>query len=253
MRITFLGTGTSHGIPVIGCNCGVCTSSDPRNARMRSSVLIEEGSCSYIIDTGQEFRLQAIRAGIRDVDAVFYTHDHADHLYGIDDLRVFTYHHPLAVYGSAETLNQIRDRFSYIFTSPYQGGGVADLELKSIGQEPLVIDGLTIRAVPIYHGCRLITGYRFASFAYLTDCSGIPESSYELLKGLDLLVIGALRMTGHPTHFSVPQAVEAIERIRPKRALLTHMCHQLEHETLSGLLPEGIEPAYDGLTIELNT
>lgn len=220
---------------------------------MRSSVLIEDDTHSYIIDTGQEFRLQAIRAGIRDVDAIFYTHDHADHIYGIDDLRVFTYHHPLDVYGSEETLMQIRQRFFYMFTSTYPGGGVANLELKRIGEEPLDLEGLAVSAVPIYHGCRLITGYRFASFAYLTDCSGIPESSYELLEGLDLLVIGALRMTGHPTHFSVPQAVEAIERIGPKRALLTHMCHQLEHQALCELLPEGIEPAYDGLVVELDS
>ena len=251
MRVTCLGTGTSHGIPVIGCRCAVCTSADPRNTRTRSSVMIEHGDHRFVVDTGQEFRLQAIREAVTSLDAVFYTHDHADHLFGIDDLRVFSRDEPLPVYGAEDVLGQIRTRFSYIFASEIPGGGVPSLDLRILGDEGIVIDGLPILPVPIFHGKRVIYGYRFGSFAYLTDCSGIPESSYPLLAGLDVLVIGALRHEPHPTHYSVKEAVGAIRRIAPGGAYLTHMCHNLEHAALELELPEGISPAYDGMHIEI--
>lgn len=251
MHITFLGTGTSHGIPVIGCECPVCTSDDPHNNRMRSSILIEHEGFSCVVDTGQEFRIQAIRAHITHLDAVFYTHDHADHLHGIDDLRVFSRSSALPVYGSADLLEQIHRRFAYIFSAPVKGGGVPSLDLRSVDERGVDIGGLRVQAVPIYHGRRLIYGYRFGNAAYLTDCSSIPDSSMDLLRSLDVLIIGALRYYPHPTHFSVGQAVEAIKKIGPKRGYLTHMSHQLEHGELSAALPESIQPAYDGLRLTL--
>jgi phosphoribosyl 1,2-cyclic phosphate phosphodiesterase len=251
MEVTFLGTGTSHGIPVIGCDCPVCTSADPHNNRMRSSLLIRHRGLSWVIDTGQEFRLQAIRAGLQQLDAVFYTHDHADHMFGIDDLRIFSCRRSLPVYGAQETLLQIRKRFAYIFASPIPGGGVPSLELIPIDEHGLSIDGLQIQPVPIYHGTRLINGYRFGPMAYLTDCSGIPESSLPLLEGLEMLVVGALREREHPTHFSIGQAVDMIQRIAPVQGYLTHMCHEIDHESLSGRLPPNIAPAYDGLCVNL--
>jgi phosphoribosyl 1,2-cyclic phosphate phosphodiesterase len=175
-KLTFLGTGTSHGIPVIGCRCPVCTSRDPKNNRTRASLLVEHHNSTFLIDTGQEFRIQAVRAGISHLDAVFYTHDHADHLYGIDDLRIFTRHQPLPVYGAEDTLDQIKHRFAYIFSGNLPGGGVPSLELNVIKNEGIVIDGLSIIPVPIYHGKRIIYGYRFGDAAYLTDCSGIPAA-----------------------------------------------------------------------------
>lgn len=251
MKVTFLGTGTSHGVPVIGCRCPVCTSGDPKNNRMRASVLVESEHISFVIDTGPEFRIQAIRAGLQTLDAALYTHDHADHLYGIDDLRVFTWKGSLPVYGSTPTLEQIKSRFAYIFGHDLPGGGVPSLTLHPLDGDGVHLGGMTVTPVPIYHGKQTIFGYRFGSFAYLTDCSGIPPESLPLLEGLDVLVVGALRYQRHPTHFSVSQAVEAIEMIRPKRGYLTHMCHKLEHHELSSQLPEGIEPAWDGLEIIL--
>lgn len=250
--LTFLGTGTSHGVPVIGCSCPVCRSKDPKNNRMRASVLIEHKDHSYLIDTGQEFRLQAIRAGITGLDAVFYTHDHADHLYGIDDLRALTFGKRLPVYGAPDTLDQVRERFAYIFGENVPGGGVPSLDLRVIKPEGMSLDGLQVTPVPIYHGKRLIYGYRFGSIAYLTDCSGIPEGSYALLEDLEVLVIGALRWRPHATHYSVPEAVGAVKRIAPKQAYLTHMCHVLEHYELDAQLPEHISPAYDGLKISID-
>ncbi len=246
-----MGTGTSHGVPMIGCDCSVCTSSDPRNNRMRSSIMIEHEEAVYVIDTGQEFRLQALRARIKHLDAVFYTHDHADHIYGIDDLRVFSAHSPLPVYGAAALLMQIKKRFSYIFTSSHPGGGVPTLDLRPIDEKGCTFGNLFVQAIPIYHGRQVIYGYRFGDMAYLTDCSGIPQSSLKLLQGLDVLIIGALRYSAHPTHFSVSDAVATIESLQPKRGYLTHMCHQLDHEALRAILPEGIEPAYDGLQVTL--
>ncbi len=211
-------------------------------------MITHEGK-NYIIDTGQDFRTQALAVGLKSLDAVFYTHDHADHLLGIDDLRVFTKEVSMPVYGSPVILNQIRQRFSYMFRTDMPGGGVASLDLRMITSKGISLDGLSIRPIPIWHGEKLINGYRIGDTAYLTDCSGIPKTSLSLLQGLDTLIIGALRYTSHPTHFSVSEAVDVIKKVAPRRAYLTHMCHNLEHDRLLADLPESIEPAFDGLQI----
>lgn len=253
MRVTFLGTGTSHGIPMIGCSCSVCTSKQVKNTRYRSSLLIEDDTAEtrVVIDTGPEFRLQALQYAIDRLDAVFYTHDHADHLNGLDDLRVFSWHAPLAVYGNFLTLESIQSRFPYIFHGPKFGGGIPDLTLHTMPAESVAIKQLLIQAVPIQHGCRTILGYRIGNLAYLTDCSGISDQSYALLEGVEVVIIGALRFTPHPTHFSVDQAVAAARKIGAAKTYITHICHDMDHEKLASYLPAGMEPAYDGLVLEI--
>lgn len=249
MKLTFLGTGTSHGVPVIACSCPVCTSVDPRNVRTRSSVLLDDGRKIVVIDTGPDFRAQMLRERIDHLDAVIFTHDHADHLNGIDDLRVFTWHKRLPVYAATEVLEEIGNRFSYIFSSRVPGGGKPNLDVHSLSSEGIVIGDMHIVPVPIFHGSRLIHGYRIGSLAYLTDCSGIPEESFAMLSGVKILVVGALRYRPHPTHFSVSQAVEAAQRIGAEITYLTHICHDLDHSVLEKELPEGVFPAYDGLSL----
>ncbi len=251
MRVTFLGTGTSHGIPVIACSCRVCSSKNPKNQRWRSSVLIESGSDSAVIDTPQEFRLQALRSGITSLTSVCYTHAHADHIFGIDDLRVFSKEKKLQVYGDEETISVIAETFGYIFSGRNSGGGIPSLELHNIAEKAPYIGEHRVMHIPVQHGCRTITGYRVGPFGYITDCSGLPEQSIEMLKGLDVLVIGALRYRTHPTHWNVQQALEMAETLSPRLAYFTHMCHDIDHDQLESMLPDGISPAYDGLTLEL--
>ncbi len=233
---------------MIGCTCSVCRSADPRNSRTRSSILVRQEETAVVIDTGPDFRFQALRARLARLDAVIITHDHADHLNGIDDLRVFTWHQALPFYSSAEVADEVRSRFPYIFRRDAPGGGIPNLLMRDADPEGVQVGNLRIVPVPIYHGCRVINGYRIGSAAYLTDCSGIPESSYKLLEDLELLVIGALRYRPHPTHFSVAQAAAAAGRIGAERTYLTHMCHDLDHAVLAEELPQGIFPAYDGLS-----
>ncbi len=252
MKIRVLGSGTSSGVPVIGCNCPVCTSGNPKNKRSRASVLIEVNEHIILIDTATEFRLQAVAAGIRRVDAILFTHAHADHVHGLDDLRPLSHRKAIEVYADAQTRTEIENRFSYIFAPPGQGGGVPQIRMHTIGQEHLQISNITVQPVPVFHGSLPILGYRIGPFAYITDCSSIPEKSYELLRDLDVLVIDALRYRPHPTHFSIDEALNVIERISPRRAYLTHLCHNVEHEELSKELPEGVQPAYDGLEIQLD-
>ncbi|MFA6688182.1 MAG: MBL fold metallo-hydrolase [Sphaerochaetaceae bacterium] len=248
--VTFLGTGTSHGVPVIGCSCPVCTSSDPRDQRYRSSILIQTEGRDILVDTGPEFRLQAIRAGIKRLDAVLYTHDHADHLHGIDDLRVFTHVATLPVYGNRRLVDCIADRFGYVLGRCEFAGGLPHVETHLFeGSEPMDIAGVEVQPVPIRHGDLTINGYRIGPFAYLTDCSGIPEASWGLLEDLDILVIGALRRAPHPTHFSIGQAVEAALRVGARQTYLTHLSHDELHGTLEASLPDSVHVAYDTLHV----
>ena len=267
MRLTFLGTGTSHGIPVIGCACAVCKSGNQKNKRTRASVWIESGTASILIDTATEFRLQAVREGISKVDCVFLTHSHADHIHGIDDLRPLSRYNPIPVYGNPETISDVKKRFSYINADEGSGGGKPRLEFNEIKDEELTVqtgpaDGnpghgsnkntenrIIIRPVKIKHGNDDILGYRIGNLAYLTDCSYIPPESFEVLEGVEILIIDALRYKPHPTHFSVDQALEMIEKTGCREAYLTHMCHNIEHEALEKELPLHVRPAWDGLKI----
>lgn len=251
MKIRVLGSGTSNGVPVVGCDCPVCMSSDPRNNRTRASVLVTHDDTSILIDTATEFRIQACRGGIRRLDAVFFTHAHADHLHGLDDIRPLTYERPLNLYASPATVEEIKYRFSYIFQSQKLGGGIPRVRLNAIGTDPIRCGSLEVLPVPVLHGMLPINGFRIGPFAYLTDCNNIPSRSYALLKDLDLLIIDALRYRKHPTHFSIDQAVDEIAKIAPRRAFLTHMCHDVEYHELASILPEGIAPAYDGLEMEI--
>lgn len=252
MRLTFLGTGTSHGIPALGCDCAVCRSKNKKNKRGRASLLVRTRGRAILIDTATELRIQALREGIRSIDAVLYTHTHADHLHGIDDLRSFSYEKTIPVYGSPQCLDEIRRRFPYIFEPLKQvGGGIPHLHLNPVEAGNFSIHGIPVTAIPIKHGELDIYGYRIGGMAYLTDCSRIPESSRALLEDLDILIIGALRFTPHPTHFSISQAVEEIRRIAPRKAVLTHFSHEVEHRAIKKELPPGIAPSYDGLTLRL--
>jgi phosphoribosyl 1,2-cyclic phosphate phosphodiesterase len=251
MIITMLGTGTSHGIPVAGCTCPVCLSEKKENKRYRCSLWIRNEDSSVLIDTAPEFRLQAVRAGIRSLDGVLITHSHADHLHGIDDLRAFCWKKTIPMGAQDLVCGEIKERFPYLFQPPAQeGGGLPQRELRTLPPGELIRFGsLDFQPVPVMHGKLPVYGYRCGGFAYVTDCSSIPDSSLALLKGLDVLVLGALRFKPHDTHFSIPEALDIIKKISPKRAYLTHICHDVEHFRLKDDLPEGIEPAWDGLEI----
>jgi len=250
--ITCLGTGTSHGIPMINCDCPVCRSSDPRDTRHRCSAQIEYGGRSIIIDTAPEFRLQCLANDVRRVDAILFTHAHADHVFGLDDVRRFSSRQgrPIPCYGSARTLETLRTLF------PYAVEGCDDeyyserprIELNQV-EGPFELFGVQVTPVPLYHGRDVVLGYRIGPIAYCTDCSDIPPASRELLRDLDVLVLDGLRYTPHPTHFNVEQAIEAARQIGAKKTYLTHIAHELMHARLAAELPSGIEPAYDGLRV----
>ncbi|MFB5066508.1 MAG: MBL fold metallo-hydrolase [Candidatus Wallacebacter cryptica] len=250
MKITFLGTGTSHGVPVIGCNCDVCQSKDPRNQRTRSSILIETKGLSLLVDTATEFRLQALRAGISTVDAVLYTHCHADHVFGFDDLRIFSQRSGKAVpfYGNRETIEEMLQVFSYVFRKTQIGGGKPQVEPNAV-DGPFQIKDLTVIPIPIFHGNLPIYGYRIGDMAYITDCSKIPEPSLELLSGLKVLILGVVRYEPHSTHMHVDGALELISKLKPDQAYFTHLSHLLEHGAVNSELPPGVSLAYDGLII----
>ncbi len=252
MRFTFLGTGTSTGVPALGCTCQVCLSQDPRNNRLRSSLLIQENDQSIVIDTGPEFRIQALRAGIRSLKGVLLTHAHADHIHGLDDVRPLTREHPLPVYGSRSTAEAIHRLFPYFFTPPTQGTTVPSLQIVPIEPgEIFTCGGIKIQALDIFHGNLRILGFRIGDLAYLTDCSFIPEITRTQLRGLKVLVLDCLRYRAHPTHFTVDQALKEAREIGAERTFFTHLSHDLDHESFASSLPATMSPAYDGLVIEL--
>jgi len=257
MRLTFLGTGTSFGVPQIGCGCAVCRSTDPRDKRTRSAALIEAGGSRILIDTPPELRLQLIAGGITQVDAVVYTHEHADHTAGIDDLRMFSVRQrgPLPIYGPPETLERLRASFGYIFDDavrPYEGTSKPSLELRALQPGRQVeVAGVPLLPLAFQHGHLRVYGYRFGSLAYITDVKSIPEPERNRLRGLDVLALNALWWRPHPTHLSIPEAVETAQALGARRTYLTHLTHETGHAELAGQLPEGILPAYDGLTVEV--
>lgn len=252
ITVTFLGTGTSHGVPMIGCRCDTCRSSDPRDRRSRPSIAIEmAGGTRLLVDTTPDLRSQALAFGVDRVDAILFTHCHADHVMGLDDVRRFNVLQDAVIpcYGDARTMREIRRTFAYIFESPDPGGGVPRIHLSTI-DGPFPVAGHEVVPVPVMHGQRSVLGFRLGGFAYLTDCSAIPDGSWGLLRGLDTLAIDALRHRPHPTHFTVAQAIEVAGRLAPRRTWLTHICHDLPHAATNASLPAGVELAYDGLTIE---
>jgi phosphoribosyl 1,2-cyclic phosphate phosphodiesterase len=253
MKITILGCGTSTGVPVVGCPCNVCVSKDPRNFRTRASLLVEWKGRNFLVDTAPDLHMQALAMKLRRVDAVFYTHGHADHIFGLDELRVFNFIQGgvIPIYGRPETIEQIRRIFDYIWDpgAPL-GGGKPMLETRVLDGKVEVF-GLPVQPVEIWHGQQLITGYVFDRVGYLTDCSGLPEPSRALLQEKELLIVGALRHRPHPTHFHLQAALDLIAELKPRRALLTHLSHSFDYEQTGAELPPGVELAYDGQVIEL--
>lgn len=255
MRVTFLGTGTSVGVPVITCACDVCTSEDPRNDRLRAGLLLEwddDGEPVHVlVDTTTDLRQQALRVSLGRVDAVLYTHHHADHVLGLDELRIFNFVHrmPIPLYGRQETLDAIARTFAYAFGKAR--GGVPRLELHAV-EEPFDLFGVEVVPVAVDHGRMTISAYRVGNFAYITDCSGIPAAAAVALAGVEVLVIDALRRQPHPAHFTLEQALAQIDRIGPKTAYLTHLSHDFDHAALEAELPDSVLVAYDGLVLQVD-
>ena len=252
MRVTILGSGTSHGVPMIGCCCGVCRSPDPRDKRTRSSAAVQMDGTTLLLDTATEMRLQVLRAGITRVDAVLYTHFHADHVSGLDDLKAFNavLADRLPCFGNRSTEASLRERYAYAFAGTPWVGAIPHISF-TVANEPLRFRRLELVPVPLVHGSIMCCGWRIGDFAYLTDTNSIPPASMRLLRGLELLVIDALRFTPHPTHFTIAEAIEIVGELRPKRALLTHLTHEVAHAATSADLPAGVELATDGQVIDL--
>ena len=257
-EFVLMGTGTSTGVPMPGCFCPVCLSDNPRNHRMRSGVLIEAPEGNIVIDTSPELRLQLIREKVRYVHAAVFTHQHADHVMGLDDLRLFGHmldtNIPLLCEERVETV--IRRAFDYAFKPAHpneHAGAVPRFELRRIGLEPFDLLGQRFIPIRLWHGKLPILGFRVGDIAFCTDVSRIPDESWPLLEGLDVLVLNSLRDKPHPTHFNIAESLEAIARIQPKRAFLTHISHWLEHEETNRRLPPGVEMAYDGLRFPITS
>lgn len=253
-ELILLGTGTSHGVPIIGCHCPVCESPNPRNNRTRTGVAVRTPEGTFLIDTSPELRIQLLRERIDVVHAVLYTHSHADHLFGLDDLRLFGYRLKRAIplYCEQTVEQQIRSAYSYAFANfdpTLHYGALPQLELRRIGLEPFELLGVRIQPIRLIHGKLPVLGFRIGNVAFCTDVSFIPEESWPLLEGLDVLVIDALRDEPHETHFGIPQALEAVERVKPRRTYLTHVSHYLDYEATNARLPAGVELSYDGLRI----
>jgi phosphoribosyl 1,2-cyclic phosphate phosphodiesterase len=257
MRLTFLGTGTSFGVPQIGCHCAVCCSDDPRDRRTRSGAVLHAAGSAILIDTPPELRLQLISVGISRIDAVVYTHEHADHINGIDDLRIFSVRErkPLPLYGPEETLERLRASFNYIFDDsvrPYEGTSKPRLTLHAVEPERMIrIAGVEVLPLAFQHGHLRVFGYRFGPLAYITDIKEIPAAQRERLQGLDVLVLNALWWRPHPTHLSISEAVQTAQELGARRTYLTHLTHETGHTELEAQLPQGVFPAYDGLTVEV--
>lgn len=252
MRIQVLGSGTSAGIPTIGCRCAVCHSTDPRDNRLRPSIAVHYGGQTIVIDTTPDFRAQALRFQITRVDAVLFTHAHADHIMGLDDLRPFNFHQggEIPIYAAAETMETIQRVFSYIFSHEPSESWIPRLSPRVFSERaPIELTGFTALPLRLNHGRGTAFGFRIGPFAYLTDHSDIPEESQAELTGLEVLFLDALRHKPHPTHSTVQRSLQHVEKLKPKRAFFTHISHDLAHERTESLLPENVRLAYDGLEI----
>ena len=254
MRVTFLGSGTSTGVPVVGCRCRVCTSPDPRDQRLRQSVKIEAGDKYFLIDTSPDLRLQLLRHPIPRLDFVLFTHSHSDHLMGLDDIRPFNFRQrePVHAFANAMTARAIRRAFSYIWDMSTQiGGGKPQLELHEV-DETFTHEGIEITPIPVEHGDWTILGFRLGRFAYITDTNGIPPASMQLLEGVEILALDGLRPAPrHPTHFVIDEAVACAQRIGARETWLIHLTHEVLHAEIDARLPEGIRLAYDGLVLDV--
>lgn len=253
LTITVLGSGTSVGVPTLGCRCAVCASGDPRDKRLRPSVLIRYNQRNVLVNTTPDFRQQALRAGIERLDAILFTHSHADHIMGLDDVRPFNFRQrgPIPIYGSESTMAAIHRCFPYIFDQKETESSIPRLEIRVLDGAPFDLFGLEFLPVPIWHGRATIYGFRFATAAYLTDHSEIPEESLAMLRGLDVLFLDALRYKPHPTHSTVERSLRTVEQLQPNRTFFTHICHDLGHERAESMLPPHVRLAYDGLEIPL--
>lgn len=254
MEVTILGSGTSTGVPAIQCKCSVCISDDLKNKRLRASAWLRIQGQSILIDTSTDLRTQALRADIKRVDAVLYTHPHADHIHGIDELRSFNFiqRQSIPVYGNHWTSKELKTKFSYIFhPGPVEGGGIPQLTLNEFDPEEKEIRvlGIPITPIPVPHGTQQCVGYRIHSFAYVTDCNEIPEKSLQRMRNLKTLVLDCVREKAHATHLNLEKALWVVNQIRPTQTYLTHLSHDFDYSTWMKRLPSGVALAYDGLVI----
>lgn len=253
VTITVLGSGTSTGVPTIGCRCAVCTSSDPRDKRLRPSVLLSYNGRNVLIDTTPDFRTQALRTPIERLDAILFTHEHADHIMGLDDVRPFNFRQKgqIPIFASERTMGAIHRSFRYIFDTEDKISSVPQLESHTLNGSSFDLFGVEITPVPVVHGRATVYGFRFGKAAYLTDHSEIPEESMNRLRGLDVLFLDALRYKPHPTHSTVQRSLATAEELRARRVFFTHICHDLGHARTEEQLPPHVRLAYDGLQVEV--
>lgn len=252
MEIIFLGTGTSNGVPIPKCNCPTCTSDSPKNKRFRSSIYLDTNNTGILIDTPPELRLQILRYNIFNINHIFLTHAHADHIMGFDDVRMLNHlqQETIPVYANKETTEAVRRIFPYIFQKINEGGKVPDIKLRIL-EDSITINDLKIISLPVKHGSQNVLGFRIGKFAYITDCSFIPESTFALLEDIELLILGALRHKKHSTHMTISEARKAANKIGASRVYLTHLAHDIEYHWENQMLPDHINLAYDGLKLRL--
>ncbi len=253
IRITFLGTGTSIGVPIISCDCEVCSSLNPKDKRLRTSILINYRDKNIVIDCGPDFRMQMLNAQVKDLEAILLTHEHRDHIAGLDDVRAFNYiqKKTMQLYLSEQVLKNVKLEFPYIFNpGTYQGG--PKLDLHNLINEEIQVAGMRIIPLPVMHGEMPVFGFRIGDFSYITDANFIPEKTIEKITGSKVLVLNALRKRKHPSHFCLSEALEMIEKVKPEKAYLTHLGHYIGlHDEVNLSLPANVELAYDGMQIEI--
>lgn len=257
-EIVLMGTGTSHGVPMLGCRCPVCKSDHPRNKRTRSGVFVNAAQGNFVIDTSPDLRTQLLREHVDVVHAALFTHSHADHIFGLDDLRLFGHrlNQDIPLYCEESVEQQLRQSFNYAFQPPPENGHLTTVprfRFERIGLEPFEILGLSVQPIRLLHGRWNVLGFRLGDVAFCTDVSKIPQESWPLLQGCRILILDALRYKPHPTHFSLKQAMDVVEKIRPQHAYFTHISHDLEYETANSQLPENVELAYDGLKLQIGS